>query len=128
MRAVVDTNVLIDFLQGVAAAAEELERYDAVEVSVISLAELLVGASDETASASAHAVAERAVDALIGACEVVPVDEAIAREAAFLRRAARVRFPGALIWATARTRGSLLVTRDEGFPTDAPEVRHPYQR
>ena len=128
MRAVVETNVLIDFLQGVPAAADELERYDAVEVSVISLAELLVGAADEAASASAHAVAERAVDTLIGACEVVPVDEAIAREAAFLRHAARVRLPYALIWATARTRGSLLVTRDEGLPADAPEVRHPYQR
>ena len=120
MRAVVDTNVLIDFLQGVPAAAEELEQYEAVEVSAISLAELLVGA--------AHDAAIRAVDALIGACQVIPVDEAIAREAAFLRGASRVRLPDALIWATARTRGSLLVTRDQGFPAEAPEIRHPYQR
>jgi predicted nucleic acid-binding protein len=58
---------------------------------------------------------------------VVPVDEPIAREAAFLRRSARVRLPDALVWATARVRSALLVTRDEGFPAGAPEVRHPYR-
>lgn len=119
MRAVVDTNVLIDFLQGKRAAADELERYDAVEVSAISVAELLVGSPSEEAA--------RAVDALLAACVFVPVDEPIAREAAFLRRTARVRLPDAIVWATARVRSALLVTRDEGIPADAPEVRHPYR-
>jgi len=119
VRAVVDTNVLIDFLQGHRAAADELARYDAVEVSAISAAELLVGAPTEAA--------ERAVDTLLAACVVVAVDEPIAREAAFLRRSARVRLPDAIVWATARVRSALLVTREEGLPAGAPEVRHPYR-
>jgi predicted nucleic acid-binding protein len=119
VNAVVDTNVLIDFLQGRDEAAREIERYRVVEVSAVSAAELWAGATT--------ARRERAVDALLAACVVVPVDEAVAREAGWLRRSRGVRLPDALVWATARTRGHLLVARDEGFPTDAPEVRHPYR-
>ena len=44
-----------------------------------------------------------------------------------LRRARRLRLPDALIWATDRRRGSLLVTRNtKDFPKDDPGVRVPY--
>jgi predicted nucleic acid-binding protein len=119
VRAVVDTNVLIDFLQGRREAAGELERYRVVEVSAVSAAELWSGATT--------AAREAAVEALLDSCVVVPVDDAVAREAGWLRRSRRVRLPDAIVWATARTRGHLLVTRDEGLPADAPEVRHPYR-
>ena len=119
MRAVVDTNVLIDYLQGRSEAARELERYEAIEVSAVSAAELWSGATTDAR--------ERAVRALLATCVVVSVEEVVAHEAGWLRRSRRVRLPDALVWATARTRGHLLVTRDEGFPADAPEVRHPYR-
>ena len=119
MRAVVDTNVLIDYLQGREEAAREFDRYGVIEVSAISAAELWSGATTEAR--------ERVVEALLATCAIVPVDDDVAREAGWLRRTRRVRLPDALVWATARIRGHLLVTRDEGFPADAPEVRHPYR-
>ena len=46
-----------------------------------------------------------------------------------LRRERRLRLPDAIIWATARCAGCLLVTRNTGdFPEDEPDVRVPYQR
>ncbi|MBA2665657.1 MAG: PIN domain-containing protein [Trueperaceae bacterium] len=119
MNAVVDTNVLIDYLQGRDEAARELERYRVVEVSAVSAAELWAGATTEKR--------ENVVESLLATCVVVPVDDVVAREAGWLRRTRRVRLPDAIVWATARVRGYLLVTRDEGFPADAPEVRHPYR-
>ena len=119
MNALVDTNVLVDYLQGLPQAAIELDRYRALEVSAITVAELVVGASTPARA--------EALDALLAGCLIVPVDEAIAREAGRLRRERTVRLPDALVWASARVRGSLLVTRDEGFPREAPEVRHPYR-
>jgi len=119
VKALVDTNVLVDYLQGLPAAAIELDRYPVLEVSAITVAELIVGAATPARAA--------AVDTLLENCSIVPVDEAIAREAGRLRRERRVRLPDALVWASARVRGSLLVTRDEGFPREAPEVRHPYR-
>ena len=120
MNALVDTNVLVDCLQGLPEAAAELERYRALEVSAITVAELVVGASTPARL--------EALDTLLAGCLIVPVDESVAREAGRLRCERRVRLPDALVWASARVRGSLLVTRDLGFPREAPEVRHPYRR
>jgi hypothetical protein len=39
----------------------------------------------------------------------------------------RVRVPDAIIWATARTRQALLITRNKkDFPSEDPAVRIPY--
>jgi predicted nucleic acid-binding protein len=119
MIALVDTNVLIDYLQGYPAAAEELDHYRGIAVSAISAAELWTGASD--------AARTDAVETLLGACDVLAVDAAIAREAGALRRAHRIRLPDALVWATARVHGHLFVTRDEDFPAGVPQIRHPYR-
>ena len=114
-----DTNVLIDYLQGRPEAADEFERYHEVLVSAVSVAELVVGAGT--------AARMGAVDALLRGCRVVAVDERVARDAGRIRLDGRVRLPDALVWACARAEGALLVTRDDGFPPDAPDVRMPYR-
>ncbi len=119
MNALVDTNVLVDYLMGRPEAAEELDRYHEVLVSAVSVAELVVGAGSDARIA--------AVDALLRGCRVVPVDEAVACDAGRIRREGHMRLPDALVWACARAEGALLVTRDEGFPTDEPDVRIPYR-
>ena len=43
MKAVFDTNILIDFLNGVEAAAKEIALYDDRAISVITQMEILVG-------------------------------------------------------------------------------------
>jgi hypothetical protein len=58
---------------------------------------------------------------------MVELDEPVAREAISLRQQHRIRLPDAIIWATARLRDSLLITRDfRDFPIGDPGIRVPY--
>jgi predicted nucleic acid-binding protein len=118
VRALFDTNILVDYLNGIAAARQELARHEQRAISVITWAEVLVGARDE---------AERPIRAYLSTFDVADVDRDVAAEAVRLRREHRLRLPDALIWATARRRGALLVTRNtKDFPKDDPGVRVPY--
>lgn len=118
VTALFDTNILLDHIKGFRSAFEELSRYDDRAISIITVIEVLVGTTPETESR------ERA---LLGDFSIVPLDDAVAEEAARLRRARRVKLPDAVIWASARSQGRLLVTRNtKDFPADDPSVRHPY--
>jgi predicted nucleic acid-binding protein len=118
VKAVFDTNILIDFLSGRREAREEIARFDAPAISLVTWMEVMVGAT------VAEAVTVRA---WLSTFEVIGVDQPVAEEAVALRQIRRLKLPDAIVWATARTRGSLLVTRDSrGFPIDDPGVRIPY--
>ena len=53
----------------------------------------------------------------------------VTEQAVALRREHRIRLPDAIIWATARASGALLVTRNtKDFPANDPGIRVPYQR
>ena len=52
VRAVFDTNILIDFLKGNTDARAELDRYESPAVSLVSWMELLVGAASTEEDAS----------------------------------------------------------------------------
>lgn len=119
MRVVIDTNVLVDYLKGIAQARVELDRYPEPAVSIVTWMEVMAGARNESD--------EVVVRAFLGRFGVLDVTREIAEEAVRLRRSHRVRLPDAIVWATARTRQALLVTRDtKDFPTDDPGVRVPY--
>ena len=63
----------------------------------------------------------------LGRVEVADVDRRTAEEAVRLRRSGRIRLPDAIVWATARVRQAVLVTRNtKDFPADDPGVRVPY--
>ena len=118
MRASFDTNILVDYLNGVAGAKTELARFDERVISVVTWMEVMVGAEPEE---------EGPIREFLGGFEVAPIDSSVAEEAVKLRRERRLRLPDAVIWATARTRGALLVTRNtKDFPADEPGVRVPY--
>jgi predicted nucleic acid-binding protein len=119
MKALFDTNVLIDYLSGVDAAREEFERYRDRLISTVTWMELLIGAHDETE--------EDVIDMFLREFRVVEISRRVAREAITLRRARRIRLPDAVIWASARLESALLVTRNtKDFPRDDPGVRVPY--
>jgi len=119
MNALFDTNILIDYLNGVEQARAELEKYERGFISAITWAEVMVGASDET---------EAETRAFLRRFEVVAADESVMELAVKLRRTQKLRLPNALIWASAQSRHLLLVTRNtKDFPRDAPGVRIPYQ-
>ena len=119
MKALFDTNILIDYLAGVDAAQAELARYRERLVSAVTWMDVLVGARDEAE--------EDVIDMFLRDFRVVDVTRAIAREAVAIRRTERVRLPDAIIWASARAESALLITRNtKDFPTDDPGVRVPY--
>ncbi len=118
VKALFDTNILLDLIKGVPASRLELERFEDRAISIITVIEVLVGAAPET---------EPLERALLTEFDIVALDHDVAEEAARLRRAHRIKLPDAVIWASARLEGRLLVTRNtKDFPAGDPGVRHPY--
>jgi len=120
MKLLFDTNILIDYLNGVDAAKEEVERTRERYISIITWMEVLAGAQDDAE--------EDVIDMFLREFRVVDLTRRIAREAMELRRARRIRLPDAMILATAKAESALLVTRNtKDFPEGELGIRMPYQ-
>lgn len=119
MRALLDTNILIDYLGGIEAAREEIARHDGPLISSITWMEVLVGAFDDREMARLRW--------FLSGFGRVAIDDRVSELAVAIRREHRIRLPDAIIWASARSIGGLLVTRNtKDFPAGAPGVRVPY--
>lgn len=119
MKAVFDTNILIDFLNGVPEAKEELDRFEGRLVSIVTFIEVLVGARDSEE--------ENAIRRLLSTFEIVAVSAPIAETSIALRKAHRLKIPDAIVYATAKESGCLLVTRNtKDMQQDWPDIRVPY--
>ncbi len=119
VKALFDTNILIDYLNAVPQARAELERYGEKAISIVTWMEVMIGA-------------DRAVEAetrgFLDGFALIALDDAVARSAAALRRKHRMKLPDAIVWASAQVNAMLLVTRNAGdFPAGDPAVRTPYQ-
>lgn len=120
MRAIIDSDVLIDYLQGVGRAKLELERYDQAEISIVSWMEIMAGADTPGET--------KACRDFLSCFPVHQLSMEIANEAVAVRKKFRVRLPDAIVWATARVNGCQLVTRNtKDFPSKDPSVRIPYR-
>ena len=120
VKAVFDTNILIDYLQSVPEAKEELGRFTDRAISIVTWAEVLIGAAPDR---------EAATRAYLGRFEIVALSLEVAERAVTIRRQHRIKLPDAVIWATARAQGALLVTRNSrDFPAEDPGIRVPYRR
>jgi predicted nucleic acid-binding protein len=118
MRVLFDTNILVDYLNGIDAARQEIGRYGHGMISTVTWVEVMVGASTDD---------EDAIRAFLDRFAQVRLDATVAELAVGIRRQARIRLPDAIIWASARSEDALLVTRNSrDFPADAPDVRIPY--
>jgi predicted nucleic acid-binding protein len=114
-----DSDVLIDYFDGVAAAAEELSLYERVAISRITWMEVLVDAPTD--------ILARVREDFLRQFAVIELDEGVAREAITLRQAHRLKLPDAIIWASARRNHALLVTRNtKDFDRREPGIRIPY--
>jgi predicted nucleic acid-binding protein len=119
VKALFDTNILIDYLNGIAQAAGELERYDDRCISIITWMEVLIGAKPELAAATRD---------FLDSFAHVDIDEAVAERAVVLRQKYKIKLPDAIIWASADANSALLVTRNtKDFPAEAPGIRIPYK-
>jgi predicted nucleic acid-binding protein len=120
MIACIDSDVLIDYFDGISAAGEELSRYDGLLISRIAWMEVLVGAPTVEL--------RKTRENFLRQFPLVELDELIAREAIALRQAHRLKLPNAIVWASARLREALLVTRNsKDFPSRNPGIRMPYR-
>jgi predicted nucleic acid-binding protein len=118
VKALFDTNILIDFLNAVPEARAELQRYPDRAISIVTWMEVMVGADRDL---------EAETRTFLSGFDIVGVEEKVAERAVGLRRGHRIRLPDAIIWATAQTRAMLLVTRNtKDFPANDPGVRMPY--
>jgi predicted nucleic acid-binding protein len=119
VKALFDTNILVDYLNAVPKARTELQRYTEKAISIISWMEVMVGATSDV---------EVATRSFLGSFDVIALDGEIAERAVNLRRKHHIKLPDAIIWATAQAHALLLVTRStKNFSSDDPGVRMPYK-
>ena len=110
MKALFDTNILIDYLNGVEAAQEEFARYRQRLISIVTWMEVLAGAHDDAE--------EDVIHMFLRDFRIVEITRLVAHDAVDIRRTRRCRLPDALIWASARSESALLVTRNtKDFPS-----------
>ena len=120
MKALFDTNIIIDALNGHAAASREIKAYPDAAISVVSYVEVMAGTFVHN---------EEAARAMLLGLKVVDVDVDIAEYAVALRQDRGLSLTDALIVATAQASGRVLITRDQKLVNehDDPPVRVPYR-
>lgn len=120
VKAVFDTNILIDYLNGVRAAKKELSRYSSRQISIITYIEVMVGSQNESE--------EQALRGFLSSFEVLELTAKVANEAISIRKQTRLKIPDSIVYATARTQGCILVSRNtKELKREWPDIRVPYE-
>ena len=96
--------MLIDYLGGIEAARDEIARHADASISLITWMEVLAGASDDRETAR--------LKSFLSSFELVAIDAEVSELAVAIRHRHRIRLPDAIIWASARSIGAVLVTRN----------------
>lgn len=120
MKALFDTNIIIDYLGGEEKSLNEIEIYQERYISIITYMEVLVGINN---SEEFYNVKEYLLS-----LNIVHIDQSISDMAIEVRKKYKLKIPDALIMASAQKIGAILVTRNsKDFDTSIPIVRIPYQ-
>jgi predicted nucleic acid-binding protein len=120
LKAVFDTNILIDYLNGIEKASKELAIYQTRIISIITYIEVLVGASNPDE--------EKLIKGFLGTFERREVSKEIADMTIKLRQEHRLKVPDAIVYGTARVEGCFMVSRNtKDLKSDWPDIRVPYQ-
>ena len=118
VKALLDTNILIDYLNGISHAKAEIGRYRDKAISVVTWMEVMVGTTPGTVGGTR---------AFLRGFRLLTITENVAEIAVELRQSRKIKLPDAIVWATARSDNRLLVTRNtKDFPAHEPGVRLPY--
>ncbi len=120
VKPVLDTNILIDYLNGISQAREEIEQFSEAFISEITWIEVMAGTQEGSE--------EDTVRGYLQNFDRVPVDHEVALWSLKIRRQHRVKLPDAIIWATARRKNTVLITRNtRDYPESEPDIRIPYR-
>lgn len=118
VKALFDTNILIDYLNGVEQAKVELALYKDKSISLITWMEVMVGATATT---------ESVIKGFLADFTSLSINDDVANLAVKLRKKHKMKLPDAIIWATAQTNGRILVSRNiKDFSASEPGIRVPY--
>ena len=119
VSALFDTNILIDYLNGVAQAKVELDKHSDKAISLVTWMEVMAGATPET---------EATLKGFLNDFVNLPIDVQVAEVAVALRQKHKIKLPDAIVWATAQLDHRILVTRNtKDFSPDEFDVRVPYR-
>ena len=119
VKAAFDTNILIDYLNGISAARTEFDLYDEKLISIITLIEVLVGVTNPNE--------ETEIRRFLSTFSILELCLPIANKAVNLRQELRLKVPDAIVYATARNSGCILVTRNtKDMKAEWPDIRVPY--
>jgi len=119
VKVLLDTNILIDYLNGLVPAKLVLDRYTDKAISLITWMEVMIGTTTENRDATKQ---------FLTIFELLAIDDAVATQAVALRQAQKIKLPDAIIWATAQTQQRILLTRNtKDFAENEAGVIVPYQ-
>jgi predicted nucleic acid-binding protein len=117
-----DTNILIDFINGVPEAQVATAPYSRRCISRITWLEVLAGVKDTPGEDIART--------FLAQFEIIEIDCEVSEATLTLRRhhIPKLKLPDALILASARLLGCRLITRNtRDFPVDSSDVHVPYR-
>ena len=118
VAALFDTNILVDYLNGVEQAKSEIARFSDIAISQITWMEVMVGTTEVTNVRVRH---------FLASFTCIAVDSVVSEVAVTLRQKHKIKLPDAIIWASAHVHGRILVTRNtKDFNSDEPGIRIPY--
>ena len=118
VKALFDTNILVDYLNGVEQSRAEFALYKDKSISLVTWMEVMVGATAAT---------EQVIKGFLAGFTSLPINNEVAILAVTLRKKHKIKLPDAIIWATAQTNGRILVSRNiKDFSASEPGIRVPY--
>ena len=101
MKALFDTNILIDYFNGEQKAKKEIELYDIHAISIITYIEIIVGLQNVEES--------KVIKNFLHHFSTIGVDLPVAERTALLRKKYKLKIPDAIILATAEHHQYLLL-------------------
>ncbi len=120
VKALFDTNILIDYLNGIDFAEQELLLYEDKAISVITWIEVMAGTNEKTEKMTRNW--------LQSIFTILTLDEEISDQSVNIRKLHRIKLPDAIIYATAQNTGRLLISRNtKDFSPEDPMIRVPYK-
>ena len=120
MEVCFDTNILIDAINGVGGASEELAGATLRTISIVTWIEVMVGCRDSREEDTARR--------LLSEFNVVSITHEIAAATVRNRKTVRLKLPDAIVLATAQVSGCQLSTRNtKDFLESDPTIRVPYR-
>ena len=120
VKALFDTSILIDYLNGVMIAKQEFDLYEDKAISVITWMEIMVGVNN-TQKTETEIWLENVFT-------VIGMNDETSHRAVEIRKEMGVKLSDAIIFGTAKSTGRLFVTRNtNGFNQNNPAVRVPYE-